>query len=1620
MSAPAVHAGQPAGPLRCLSLNPNGLNDQAKRRLVLSKFLQGPWHVLCIQEPHLGSAEELVRWVQEGAGRGMPVRGAAFGNPLSSSSAGVVVLVKEDAPLSDVRLVAAPEGGRLLDVRATYAGVQLSVINCYAPAAGAERPAFFEGPLAQLLPRDCPVIMAGDWNHVSDLVDVVGAAALGGRAAGARQFEALEVQLGLVDAWRQRNPGQRAFTHMATNGASGARLDRWYVSAPLSGWVRGCTIEQGWPGDHLAVGLVLAPPTTCASGPGRFRLPLQLLNDAAFCQPVRDAVQLFLAQHPVQGQYTAVHLWEGLKTALRLQVMAYAAAWRRALSRARCDRLRAAELAYHRLCAQPHVLAHVDTYRQAAQALLEHDKAAAAARADAAGLLDHAYGERPTKWFHHTYGRPVRPFQPMPGVLDPADGGLPAADLGTPAGRQLGLQRAVAHFSGDSPTGMFRTRPTVPAAQHTLLAAVDRQLSPAEAAATLGPSDDGRLHDSEVTGVFPLLPRGVSPGLDGLPYEFYMHFWEELGPPFLAMANAALAAAPAGRDALQPDEATLPASMLQGLIVLLSKGSDKDPHSLASYRPITLLNCDYRLLARVLCTRLAAPLHSVVDITQTAFLPDRWIGDNVLFHQEMVDYLLEDPARQGCIAFLDFEKAYDRCDRPWVYMVMRQLGFPEPTVRWVQLMLAGTVARVSLNGHYTPTFPVLSSVQQGSALSCFLYIISAQPLAALLRQQQAAGLFQPILLPDGSPAPPSQNHADDTTIHTRDVQGLAAVLSGPVQLHCDASAAALNRGKSKGLLFGPDQSSIDSATRFCAVSGLEFPPPQDPIRHLGIFVGKDSAAAHAQTFGRLLAAVKAQAVHWAQHKLSWLGRAYIAKQVLAAMLVYHVGFVQPPPELWQRIRGVLRSFVAGAVVRDGAASGSIGHPALHLTALPKEEGGIAMVDIDLHADCLLAKVVARLLHPAYHPWKTLMTHRLQAFLPALGAAVAVSGLPATARLLPPRYAAYFRAFQRTLPHRLGPPSDLSTHQVLAERLFHNRQITHTSRPLKPAEHPALLAAGVVTVRQLVAAMPAQPGLPLPPHLQQAWDCLPPPWQQAARQAAASEWEYAPQLQLVRRVDPALGPDQLYEVRPDHALVARAAPPPAGAAGWVPCCVVEGPRRACRASEPADSQGGEEEEAPAALLWFVGPWATVLLDPSKWGWGQTDLLSFLVKDVTLRRTRLRAVREAGGWYSLTGGCRPRVWDAPAGVPGPSAAATGLQLLSHTWAGTHAQRLAAGQGRNRRRAAEFEVALLPCQLPGKRQRLGVYERCLARQAAAPPGPTTPSRAPECPAPDDTVDLAATGDRSPTDKAQHAAWRRLLTADLPRDQRAVAYRLLHGALYVGAFLCHIHVVPPAQAYCLHAACPQRLDDLQHVFLDCPAVAPAAAWLCALFGAVSGDPPPPLDARVLLADDHAVWQPQLPRLQHLWTHMRVAFLHSVWVHYCCRRFAAQPYTAAAICGTVVASLKAAIHRDWQRARLDLTRLDGTYAAWFRGQSPALDMAEFRQRWAARDMLCVVVAGGDGPSLQLRLSMAHPVAAPAAPAPPAPLLPPAPPGADARPPRQRPPPQPPPAPASPAPPSRL
>ena len=1568
--AHAQHAPQPvASSLRLLSVNVNGLqSSKAKRWALLGAFIRGPWDVLCIQELHAASSAEVAAWAQDGAGQGMPFRGVFFANPHTSASAGVAVFVKSTAPITASKVAAAPDGGRLLAVSLTYAGKELSLINCYAPHVAQQRPEFFQAELAALLPTGRPVLAVGDWNFVGDPLDVLGTGMSQGRFRGSEQFDALAVQHGLVDAWRHLHPGQRSFTHVSHGGAgdSAARLDRWYASAELLPWVKGCEVVEGLPGDHLGVSITLAPEASLASGPGRWRFPLHLLQDPSYCELVCTRTEQFLQSHPlVPGQYSARQRWDGLKAQLTHASMAFDLEVRGAERLERRRLLSAVHAAQRRYSQQPGVPGHLHAYEQARTRLQAFEAGRASRRAAAASVLWHCYGEQPTKWFH-TLGRHVQPPHPLPGVRDPSNWEAEPASMATAAGRAEAKRRAVAFFSGDSPGGLFRPPPTDLAAQEELLAAIDKTLSPSDALATLGPQQDGTIGAEEVKELFAGLPRGVSPGSDGLPYEWYIHFWEQVGEAFVGMANEALHAAEGGA---QPELPVLPPSMMVGLIVLIFKGGDRDPCNLASYRPITLLNNDYRLLARVLCSRFARPLCAVIDVTQTAFLPGRWIGDNVLTHLEEMAYLTTG-GQEACMVFLDFEKAYDRCERGWLYRCMERMGFPAIAVRWVRIMLAGTCAKVSLNGHYTGTFPVLSSLQQGSPLSTLLYTITVQPMSAHLRRQQAQRVIGGIVLPGGSMAPASILHADDTVLHLRTPADVATVLAPPgsVGLHCAASGAKLSTPKCQGVRFGPHP-ELDPATRVCGACGVFFPPEQEPIKHLGIYLGRDPAAANSLTFTRLLHKVREAAVLWRQHPLTWLGRAYLAKQVLAAMVTYHITFVPAPPHLWRMISGIISAFVAGAANVDGEGGGKISHPALHKAALPWEEGGVGLVDIDVQAACLQAKVAARLLHPARQPWKDLMRIRLQALLPALGPAAAVSALQVTARSVPDqRLLSYLRGLQRTRPHRQVLPAALSPQQVRIERLFHNRQILSGGQPLQPRQFPALAAAGILTVGRLGEVM----GAPLqPPGAQRAWVCVPEGWRDRAVQPTAVEWMLASAAQLVQHRE-----GKLYSVREDGSLAEKEGAPPLGLQ-WEPCCVVACPL------DPKDPKSGD-------LPFLVAAWPHVQVDPSVWGHGDQALPWFTVRAAAVRRVRLRAAQEGEGWFTLGVGWRPALWDPPPGAGASSVRRSGLEIMEARWALSFEQ---AGRGRGRRRAAEFQVELLPCQQPGKRQRLGLHERMAARAAlAAAPGPSLHDTEPAW-GMDDVRDVAAASTPMSSDElvewvAVRGAWRRLKEADLPREQYGTAYRLAHGSLYVGGFLCHIGVVGTAVACCSHAACVSELETLSHAFLACPAVVPAAAWLCRVFATVAGGQEPPVSAQLLLGDSRTAWQP--PRgTEHLWTALRVAYVHSVWRLRCRRSLQGRAFTATGVCAAVVAAIREAIQRDWARATQSLVKLSGACPDWFRGRSPALSLSDFRARWTVRGVLCTVLGGEEEgrdvdappPQLTLHFSLAHPVPAPAAPA---------------------------------------
>ena len=208
-----------------------------------------------------------------------------------------------------------------------------------------------------------------------------------------------------------------------------------------------------------------------------------------------------------------------------------------------------------------------------------------------------------------------------------------------------------------------------------------------------------------------------SPGLDGIVLEFYKVFWNMLGAEFTDMINTSIY------------EGRLPPGINQGMIVLLHKGGDRQ--ALTNWRPITLLNLGYKIFAKALQLRLQPVLMDVISPDQSAFLPLRFILDNLLITKETLAWV--ESSNQPLIFLkLDFSKAYDMVEWQCMYRIMEKLGFPQVFIRMVSLLFHDASACVKLNGEPSPYFPIQRGVRQGCPLTPYLFLIVAEALNAMV------------------------------------------------------------------------------------------------------------------------------------------------------------------------------------------------------------------------------------------------------------------------------------------------------------------------------------------------------------------------------------------------------------------------------------------------------------------------------------------------------------------------------------------------------------------------------------------------------------------------------------------------------------------------------------------------------------------------------------------------------------------------------------------------------------------------------------------------------------------------------------------------------------------------
>ena len=88
------------------------------------------------------------------------------------------------------------------------------------------------------------------------------------------------------------------------------------------------------------------------------------------------------------------------------------------------------------------------------------------------------------------------------------------------------------------------------------------------------------------------------------------------------------------------------------------------PRKVTEFKPISLCNVIYRIVTKTIANRLKHILHNVISPTQSAFIPNRLITDNIIIKYECLHKIRHSKGkRNGLVALkLDISKSYDKVE----------------------------------------------------------------------------------------------------------------------------------------------------------------------------------------------------------------------------------------------------------------------------------------------------------------------------------------------------------------------------------------------------------------------------------------------------------------------------------------------------------------------------------------------------------------------------------------------------------------------------------------------------------------------------------------------------------------------------------------------------------------------------------------------------------------------------------------------------------------------------------------------------------------------------------------------------------------------------------------------
>ena len=451
---------------------------------------------------------------------------------------------------------------------------------------------------------------------------------------------------------------------------------------------------------------------------------------------------------------------------------------------------------------------------------------------------------------------------------------------------------------------------------------------------------DNEITISEMLNALKFMNNGSSPGVDGIPTEFYKVFWEDIKKPlynsFIHSLNTGI----------------LSLSQRKGVLSLLYKGNNSDKELLKNWRPISLVNSDYKILTKLFSIRIKRVMADLVHENQTGFIKGRNISQTL---RELDDIIEREKHFKNShfLLAVDFEKAFDTISTLFVTEMCKEYGFGPSFLRWIDILMNDRISCVKNNGYVSHEFKMERGLRQGCPMSPLLFVLAVELLANKIRQDSN---LNGIMINEKSVR--IKQYADDTTLLLKDEIDIREVLS---RLKEFENVSGLKINKNKSYLICPGNPLLVG-------SEIEGIIVSKEVKILGVWFDSDIRAKHnKKNWETKITNTKHILENWSKRDLSTFGKVLILKTFALSNFIYLMQSIGMPENIMRELNTLFYKFIWKKDMQSDTRT--FDKVKRNVMSNDYEFGGIKMFDLEKHQHAFYLDWAENFLKDGEKEWK---------------------------------------------------------------------------------------------------------------------------------------------------------------------------------------------------------------------------------------------------------------------------------------------------------------------------------------------------------------------------------------------------------------------------------------------------------------------------------------------------------------------------------------------------------------------------------------------------------------------------------------------------------------------------